>query len=371
MLAAGRKPSGLRHRTACAVPLTRPRTVLRYLSALTCFFLCSFGLSHRQSLSQDRIFPIQGAAASGSIQEMTKDKVVMQVRGNNQNFPSNTIAWIVFEGDPSSFSRAKEFVSKGQFEEAMVEFRKLDPASLKSDNSKKELDFYRPYTAGKLALLGKSNAKEAYDGLLAFVGANKDSHHFYECADLLGELAAQLGLFDKAAVYFGALSRSPFKEMAIRSRYLEAKALMAQNKFAEAKKACAEVINGAATDPAALRTQKLAAVLSARCDSGEGKGEAALASLQKLIQDNDSSDGELFSKIYNAQGECLVKLNRNEEAAIAFLHTDLLFANQAEGHAEALYYLSQIWTKLGEVQRAAEAKEKLTTSYAGTPWAKK
>ena len=33
MLAAGRKPSGLRHRTACAVPLTRPLIVLRCLSS--------------------------------------------------------------------------------------------------------------------------------------------------------------------------------------------------------------------------------------------------------------------------------------------------------------------------------------------------
>ncbi len=94
------------------------------------------------------------------------------------------------------------------------------------------------------------------------------------------------------------------------------------------------MINSAVNDPVSLRTQKLAAVVAARCDSGEATGSRT-ASLQKLIQDNDSSDGDLFSRIYNAQGECLLKMNRHEEAAIAFLHTDLLFANQPEGHAEA------------------------------------
>ncbi len=321
--------------------------------------------------AQDRIFVIQGTAANGVVQEIAKDKVVMQVRGNNQNFPTNTITWVVFEGEPAIFPRAKEFAYKGQYDEAMAELKKIDASSLKSDNSKKDLDFYRAYTEGKLALMGKGDAKKAAEALLAFVQANRDSFHFYDCSELLGELALHLGVYDKAALYFGALSKAPFKELSIKSRYLEARALLAQNKFAEAKKSCGLAMAESAADAAALRIQKLAAVLAARCDAGEGNSEAALTSLRKLIQDNDATDTELFSKIYNAQGEALYKLNRMEEAAIAFLHTDLLFASQSDSHAEALYYLIQIWPKIGEPQRAVESREKLNNSYPGTSWAKK
>ncbi|MFO0924269.1 MAG: hypothetical protein U0905_17470 [Pirellulales bacterium] len=323
------------------------------------------------SFAQDRLYPLQGAAVNGTVEEMAPDKVVMQVRGNNQNFPSNTIGWIVYEGDPPTFTRAKEFVSKGQYEEAMIEIRKVDASAIKSDTSKKELEFYQSYIEGKQALQGKGDAAKAIKGLLAFVSANKETYHFYDCSELLGELAVQVGSYDNASKYFGAMAKAPFKETAFRSRFLQAKALFAQGKFGEAKKAAADVISGQASDAPAIRLQKLAAVLQARCDASEGNADAALMSLNKLIQENDSSDAELFSKIYNAQGEILFKLDRAEEAAIAFLHTDLLFANQPESHAEALYYLAQIWKKLGDALRADEAREKLTTSYAGTPWAKK
>ncbi len=186
----------------------------------------------RSNLSNPR------AAVSGVVQEITKDKVVIHKRGGNQNVPSNMIGWIVFEGTQAPSPRSKEFVSKGQFEESLVELRKLDPASLKSDYSKKELEFYRAFAEGKLAILGKGDAAKSVESLLAFVSANKDSNHFYECTELLVELAVQLRDKDKALrPSLVALSRALFKEVAIRSRYLEARALLAQNKFAEAKKA--------------------------------------------------------------------------------------------------------------------------------------
>jgi tetratricopeptide (TPR) repeat protein len=90
-----------------------------------------------------------------------------------------------------------------------------------------------------------------------------------------------------------------------------------------------------------------------------------------MIQENDSTDSQLFAALYNAQGEALQKEQKWEQAVLAYLHSDLLFSNNPETHAEALYHLSQLWAKLGEPQRAAEAKEKLTTLYAGSAWAKK
>jgi tetratricopeptide (TPR) repeat protein len=159
--------------------------------------------------------------------------------------------------------------------------------------------------------------------------------------------------------------------VALRSKVLEARALLSQQKFAEARTVCSEAIATAATDPATLRSQQLAKVVLARCDISEGKTADALQNLQKMIQENDSTDSQLFAALYNAQGEALQKEQKWEQAVLAYLHSDLLFSNNPETHAEALYHLSQLWAKLGEPQRAAEAKEKLTTLYAGSAWAKK
>ena len=56
---------------------------------------------------------------------------------------------------------------------------------------------------------------------------------------------------------------------------------------------------------------------------------------------------------------------------ISYLKTDLLYASEIEAHAEALYWLSQLWPKIGENQRATEAKSRLAKLYPTSLWLKK
>jgi outer membrane protein assembly factor BamD (BamD/ComL family) len=63
--------------------------------------------------------------------------------------------------------------------------------------------------------------------------------------------------------------------------------------------------------------------------------------------------------------------NRNDEAELSYLKTDLLYRMQADAHAEALYQLSKVYAKMGNTQRAADAKQKLGKLYPTSPWTKK
>jgi hypothetical protein len=55
---------------------------------------------------------------------------------------------------------------------------------------------------------------------------------------------------------------------------------------------------------------------------------------------------------------------------LAFLHVDTLFFADADQHAQALYYLSDLWGQLNQPDRALEARTTLKNRYAGTRWAK-
>jgi tetratricopeptide (TPR) repeat protein len=322
-------------------------------------------------VAEDRVFPLAGGRVSGKITEATKDNIIIEASGKTQKFAPNDITRIQFDGEPQSLSRAKEFVSNGQLESAALEIKKVDPASLMTDDHKKEFAYYRWFIEGRLALIGKGDAAGAVKGLLAFAKENPQTFHFYEMTENLGNLASSLGNFDRAAVYFAALSKSPVREVQVRGKYLEGRSLLTQQKVPEAAKAFSDVAAASADTPTVARIKKLAVVGMARCDVVNGKAPEALGSLQKLVKENDSTDGELFANIYNAQGECLAKMEQNEGAVLAFLHTDLLFANQPDSHAEALYHLSSLWTKVGDPQRAADAKARLLSLYAGSSWAKK
>ncbi len=60
-----------------------------------------------------------------------------------------------------------------------------------------------------------------------------------------------------------------------------------------------------------------------------------------------------------------------KEAATAFLHTELLFAQEIEPQAEALYQLALIWPKLNQTDRASRAREGLKSRYRNSYWANK
>ncbi len=126
-----------------------------------------------------------------------------------------------------------------------------------------------------------------------------------------------------------------------------------------------------ASSPSMVRMKSLAEVGLAICDARDGKPQQALDQLKAMVAKYDSTDQELFARIYNAQGACYMALNNTNLAVLAYLRTDLMFFTEPESHAEALYQLSQLWPKVGEAARGTDSRSRLVSKYAGSTWANK
>lgn len=320
---------------------------------------------------RDRVFPIKGAAVTGKIVERNRDRVVIEVRGERKNFPTNELQRILFEGEPQAFTRTKDFTAQSQLEQAIEEFKKIDVGSLESDDMKLEYRFYRGYLAGLMALRGRGDSAAALKQLADWVKEEPQSHHFYTAAETMGDLALASGTVDQAAKYYGGLATSPFPELKLKGSFLQGRALLAQNATADAKGKFATVIDAKLSDPLSLKFQKLARVALIRCDAAEGKADQAIADLEKMVDEGDSTDAELYSELFNTLGLLFEAAGRNDEAELSYLKTELLYPMQADAHAEALYHLSKLWTKMGNAPRAADAKQKLAKLYPTSPWTKK
>lgn len=343
------------------------RKTIPAIAVLAC--LCLAQLSIAQD--RDRVFPFKGAAVTGKIVERTRDKVVIEVRGNNQNFPSNEIQRVIWDGEPPQLSRTKDLISQGQLDQAVEEFKKVDAPSLKSDEMKQDYQFYRGLLAAQLALRGKGDANNAGKLLLAFVKENPTSHHFYTATEMLGNLALATGAAEQASKYFGALANASFPEFKVKGSFLQGKAMLLQKQTAEAKAKFATVLDAKLNDAVTLKFQKLAKIATIKCDAADGKSDEAIQQLEKIVDEGDSTDAELFSELFNTLGSVFLASGKLDDASFAYLKTDLLYSSQPDAHAEALYNLSQIWPKLGDAQRAAEAKAKLGKLYPTSPWVKK
>jgi tetratricopeptide (TPR) repeat protein len=190
-------------------------------------------------------------------------------------------------------------------------------------------------------------------------------------SEKLGELAIANGTPDQASRFFDVLGKSPFDDFKVKGNYLSGKALLANKQLPEARAKFSLVAQSQVSDPISLKYKKLASLAAVRCDAAEGKTPQAIEALEKMVDEGDSTDAELFAELFNALGGILRSAGNNDEAILAFLKTDLLYATEQDAHAEALYNLSQLWAAIGENQRATEAKSRLSKLYPTSPWLKK
>jgi tetratricopeptide (TPR) repeat protein len=341
------------------------------LLAIATTSFCLLGIQSLQAQDRDRVFPVKGPAVTGKIVEKNRDKVVIEVRGNNQNFPSNEILRVLFEGEPPTLSRTKDLVAQGQIEQAVDEFKKIDAASLPTEDMKQDYQFLRGYIAGTLATKGKGDPKNALTLLTNWVKDNAQSYQFYPAAELMGDLAVASGTPDQAAKYYGGLAAAPFPELKTKGSFLQGRALMASKQNADAKGKFQSVMEAKLSDPVSLKFQKMARIGIIQCDALEGKASEAIGELEKMVDEGDSTDGELFAELFNTLGSLFAAAGRNEEAVLSYLKTDQLYGAQSEPHAESLYRLNQLWTKMGSTQKAADAKQKLEKLYPTSPWVRK
>jgi tetratricopeptide (TPR) repeat protein len=314
---------------------------------------------------------MHGSPSSGKVVEMSTTEVKLETRGKVNNFAVNEIRRIHYAEDMPELRRAREDAGSGQFEQALDALKRIDAAGLSRDLLIADVEYYTALCHGRIALTGGGDKAAAAATMLEFVKKNPNSYHFFEAAQLLGDLAMTLENYDNALRYYGAIAKAPWPDYAQRAALFEAGAMAAAGKSAEAKARYESVVASPLDTPESIRNKTFAAIGLAVCQAEAGAPDQGIASLNEVIAKNDPQDTELFGTAYNALGRCQLKANRPKEALLAYLHTDLLFYAKPDLHAEALYNLSKLWTTLNKSDRAQNARNTLVERYAGSVWAKK
>ncbi|MEW4562224.1 hypothetical protein AB1K70_06840 [Bremerella sp. JC770] len=306
-------------------------------------------------------------AQTGTIVGATKDAVQLSKGGSNVEIPTNEIVEISLDAEPFDVKTARRMVQNGQFADAIDKLQGVEGGN--NELVKQEIDFLRAYSMGKLALAGSGDRQKAAQALLAFATSSSNSFHFYDVARMLGDLAVSGGDYAAAAKYYGGLKSAPWPDYRMSAQVLAGRALLAQDKAAEAITNFDEVMAANATVSGAARQKSFAAVGKAKALASSGKAAEGIALAQKVVDNADPDDKELFGRAYNALGLCHLKQSNPKEALLAYLHTDILFYTDPEIHAEALYYLSNIWKDLNDPDQSTDARNLLNDRYPGSIWA--
>jgi len=302
---------------------------------------------------------------SGEISKVTPDAVSIKSSGKNQSIPVDQIDRLIFGDDPSGLASVRGAVRSGQLEQAKSQLGSVKPEG--RSFVKQEIAFFNALIEAQLALKGKASVNDAAQLVGGFIKSSPDSFRFYAACEVMGDLAMSLGRFDSAAKYYERLRDSKSSGLVARGSLLLGDAWLMKGdvKKAEAMfQQCAK-----ATDP---RLKAMGQLGVASCMTKSNKaGEQTIAAIEKVIEQNDSSDIELFARAYNALGEAYMADQKTESALDAYLHTDLLFYRDSEKHAEALFHLAKLWSAVNKPSEASIAKKQLKQRYPTSVWARR
>lgn len=313
----------------------------------------------------DRVVPTKGPTVIGKITEIKRESVTLESNSGKQTFTIDKIGSLIFDGEPIQLTSGRKAAVDGNYEQAAQDLAKINFGDLKREVIKADAMFYIARTDAAMALAGRGDVAEATRKMRGFVTANPQNIHFYKAAKTLGDLAVAAGKFDDAVKAYGVLSAAPIAELKIEAEYLGGVAKLRQGQLAEADTSFTRVIGANIQSELGVQLQTLAKAGKAVALAKQNKGTEAVAIVDALIAELNPDNSEIASQVYNAQGASLEAIGDNDGAVLAYLKTHLMFSGQAGAHAEALSRLVELWPKVGNPERANEARQELQQRYPG------
>lgn len=318
-----------------------------------------------------------GAASSslrGTVLRMNKRNVTIDTGGSERRVEANEIRFITFSNEPRELRQARTNLIEDRDNRALEELESIDADSISTDFVRMEVEFLKTSVTVAMALRGEvKTLPEAKEMLSALLANEKfaENYRYYEAIELQGDLSFATGDYADAEAQFSQLAQLPWPQTALNSSLRVAQARLGLDKYQEALTSFQKVESSELNDPDAQQAKLLARIGTASALAGLNRAEEGITILEELIQQQSSENKELFAKLYNALGNCYLVAGNPKFAKHNFLHVDLIYYQDANAHAEALFHLVNLWALENKVNFSNDARDKLNNNYPNSVWTSK
>lgn len=309
---------------------------------------------------------------AGDVTANSKDEITVTPKtGAAVKIPANDVASISWAGEPATVNVVRGDEAGGRLPRALDGYTKaLEGLKSPSPGLKSDLEFAIARTTAKIALADSTKLDDAIKKLETFRATHSDNYNFYECQSFLGQVHVAKKDYVKAKLAFDQLGKAPWKDYQMASKIAGGRLLLLENKADEAAAAFDAVVAMKAGSPAEELQRQEAMLGKAKILTTQSKHDDAVKLLEEVIAKAPPEDRRVQAEAYVRQGDCLQAQGKNKDALLAYLHVDVLFSNEKSLHAESLYHISRLWSKVGQAARATEAREKLEAEYPNSDWTK-
>ncbi|MBD3674949.1 MAG: tetratricopeptide repeat protein [Planctomycetaceae bacterium] len=320
----------------------------------------------------DTVYLDGASAVRGTVTGYTKDVLKVQQGSNERELPVNTITSVNWDQEPLDLKNARSSEKAGNFSKALEMYAKVkENVGGLSKDAQTDLNYLMARAEARQALASNpSQQAEAIQKLEAFKAANRDHFRYYELHQYLGQLYAAQGDTAKATTAFNEMKSAPYKDYQMAAQILAADALFQSGDVNKAQQDYQSVANMQTETPQELNRKNEARLGLALCQIQQGQPDQAVEIANQVISETEPTQAAVQARAFLRKGDALVALKKPQEAVIAYLAVDLLFASEPSLHAEALYHLSRLWGQIGKADRASDAQARLQSQYPESPWNK-
>ena len=243
------------------------------------------GFSPRETSAQDSVYQFREgrkpARVRGTIEQISPQGVSIKTADGTKEITADQIVRVVFEGQPTALTRARERFEDGQFSESLEALGKMtdDPAGQKWQP---EADYLRAVINAELSLSGGNvTAQEAGKQVNQFLVAHPESYLKFPAMERLGKLLFAFGRMKNASQSFEQLTQSGWPKYQRIGSYWQGVSEREQGNYDKAISLFKQM-NDIQSGDAELETwQQMAACQIARCQGESGNADGAIASLKK------------------------------------------------------------------------------------------
>jgi tetratricopeptide (TPR) repeat protein len=300
-----------------------------------------------------------------SITQMTALQVTIKKGALETKIPVNVITEIRYGGESTLMPKVRQFVVSGRYEDAVELLGKIKSGVGLNKYITQDVEFYRAYCHGQMALGGTFKKMTAASELTAFAKSHPGSYHYLACRELLGRLAVALGEYDSARRSYGELNAAPWPDYKIHALTALGEAELAQGNFTKAESTFDLALKIEADDDRSKQNLLVALIGKGRCQAENGNIASGITTVNKVIKDLGPEARMLLPRAYLALGYCYKKDGKPQEAVLQFLMVDLVYNAHRASHADALKNLVGLWRSINKIENSRKAKARLQQLYPG------
>lgn len=311
-----------------------------------------------------------GAIVRGKVETLSRTQIVIR-RTNDEivNVSPDDLRDLRFDREPPALQSVRSNERSGEFRAALKQLRQIQEDYDGGDERVvTETEFLAARCQARLALVDADEVETALEALQSFLRSHPTSYRALEAMLLQARLLATT---DSAAAarLLKQLTDSGVDGFAVQAGVILGRTQLSEGNAAEALQTFDDLILRSQDKPDAATTLAESRIGRAACLQQLERPEEALQALDAVVAGLPENQHGTLARAWNRIGDCQRDLGSPQAALLAYLHVDLLYAEAAEAHAEALHRLSPLWEAAGHPDRAQDARTRLQERYPRSRWA--